>query len=314
MVPVTDHLNNFEHWTARRRRFRYLQWRNRLSSSSSSSSSNSYEQFRLFEGLGNRNDIYNNGILGQGSSSSSSASSSSSSTSYSSSTSNSNVAADSIDNEELRILEAGNLYNMNVNNFHGQNEPANPVPEENNYDFNDNNPILEENIPVAVNPDNGDINIHDPDMWLHQLDGNEVATLNLHQEFDEDINTIFFFFFNFQGLNLFNPQVDELIANCPGRRCNIDTFDETTIQQHYCGPCNIECTNCKALHWKLEETTKGKYNKCCRGGEVLLDRVQPPPPFLASLLERRALPNSLVKTFFKKIRWLNTSASFASCK
>ena len=63
---------------------------------------------------------------------------------------------------------------MNVNNFHGQNEPANPVPEENNNDFNDNNPILEENIPVAVNPDNGDINIHDPDMWLHQLDGKEV--------------------------------------------------------------------------------------------------------------------------------------------
>ena len=88
---------------------------------------------------------------------------------------------------------------MNVNNFHGPNEPANPVPEENNNDFNDNNPILEENIPVAVNPDNGDINIHDPDMWLHQLDGKEVASLNLHEEFDEDINTTFYFFLIFKA-------------------------------------------------------------------------------------------------------------------
>ena len=79
-------------------------------------------------------------------------------------------------------------------------------------------------------------------------------------------------------------------------------------------PCNIECTNCKALHWKLEETTKSKYNKCYRGGDVLLDRVKPLPPFLASLIERTAQPNSLVKTFFRKIRWLNSSASFASCK
>ena len=86
--------------------------------------------------------------------------------------------------------------------------------------------------------------------------------------------------------------------HCPGRR-NIDTFDETAIQQHYCGPCNIECTNCKALHWKLEETTKSKYNKCYRGGDVLLDRVKPLPPFLASLIERTAQPNSLVKTSFR---------------
>ena len=49
MVPVTDRLNNFEHWTARGRRLRFLQWRNSSSSSSSSSSSNSYEEFRLFE-------------------------------------------------------------------------------------------------------------------------------------------------------------------------------------------------------------------------------------------------------------------------
>ena len=82
---------------------------------------------------------------------------------------------DDEDDEELRIFEgAGSLYDINDNDIHRHDDSANPVPEEYNYDFNDNNPILEENIPVAVNPDNGDINIHDPDMWLHQLDGKEV--------------------------------------------------------------------------------------------------------------------------------------------
>ena len=36
MVPITDRLINFEHWTARRRRLRYLQWRNSSSTTSNS--------------------------------------------------------------------------------------------------------------------------------------------------------------------------------------------------------------------------------------------------------------------------------------
>ena len=58
-----------------------------------------------------------------GSSSSSSSSSLSSSSSYSSSSSSSNAhdAADSIDYEEFRIFEgAGNLYDINDNDIHGQ--------------------------------------------------------------------------------------------------------------------------------------------------------------------------------------------------
>ena len=51
MVPVTDGINNFEHWTARRCRFRYLQWRNvdteRNVGDSSSSSSSSFSSSSL---------------------------------------------------------------------------------------------------------------------------------------------------------------------------------------------------------------------------------------------------------------------------
>ena len=48
MVPITDRINNLEHWTARRCLFRYLQWRNvdteiNVGSSSSLSSSSSME-------------------------------------------------------------------------------------------------------------------------------------------------------------------------------------------------------------------------------------------------------------------------------
>ena len=217
MVPVTDRLINFEHWTARKRRLRYLQWRSSKSSASSSSSRNSYEEFSMYEGAGslyinNENNIHGQGGLSSSSSASSSSSSASSSSAtsvYSSSSLYPHVAADSTDIDDFIIFQgAGSLYNVNDNNYDVHEDfanpvgednnydnienndnnpilvenipvapnPANPVGEDNNYDNNennDNNPILEENIPVAPNPDNGDINVHDPDMWLHQLDGKE---------------------------------------------------------------------------------------------------------------------------------------------
>ena len=117
-----------------------------------------------------------------------------------------------------------------------------------------------------------------------------------------------------KGLNVFNQEIDDLINDCPGRRCNIDTFDGTVILQHSCGPCNIVCQHCGALHWKDEENCARQYTKCCQLGKALVRRLPPPPPLLRSLMERSTVPLRLSKTFFKNARWFNTSASFASCK
>ena len=119
MVPVTDRLINFEHWTARKRRLRYLQWRSSKSSASSSSSKNSYEEFSMNEGarslyINNENNIQEQGGLSSlsfASSSSSSASSSSATSVYSSSSLYPHVAA---------YEGAGSLYINNENNIQGQ--------------------------------------------------------------------------------------------------------------------------------------------------------------------------------------------------
>ena len=100
----------------------------------------------------------------------------------------------------------------------------------------------------------------------------------------------------------------------PGRHCNIDTFNEATVIEDDCGFCNLSCLYCGAQYWKDEANSKNKYTICCGGGKISLDPIHAPPPLIRSYMERTLRPVSLLKTFFSKIRWLNTSASFASCK
>ena len=45
------------------------------------------------------------------------------------------------------------------------------------------------------------------------------------------------------------------------RKWTIDEFDESTVEEHYCGPMDQVCPHCGALYWKLEET--------CRSGIYL---------------------------------------------
>ena len=127
-------------------------------------------------------------------------------------------------------------------------------------------------------------------------------------------NIILIILIKMKGLNVFDQEIDDLIQNCPGRKCNIDTFDETAIVTHSCGQCNIICQYCGALHWRDEENTARQYTKCCRLGKALVNRLPPPPALLRSIMERSTVPLRLTKTFFKNARWFNTSASFASCK
>ena len=113
------------------------------------------------------------------------------------------------------------------------------------------------------------------------------------------------------GINFDNGS---LLSACPGRNCNIDTFNELTINQHDCGLCNMQCIHCGACYWTKEQNTKKKYLKCCSDGTIKLDPIHVPTPLLRSYMERTIRPVALHKNFFSKIRWLNTSVSFASCK
>ena len=76
-----------------------------------------------------------------------------------------------------------------------------------------------------------------------------------------------------------DPHVDELIANCPRRRCTIDTFDEATILYNSIIADHETLSSLTVRHFT------GRWKRQRKGN--------PPPPFLASLLERRAVPNSL---------------------
>ena len=113
------------------------------------------------------------------------------------------------------------------------------------------------------------------------------------------------------GINFDNGS---LLSACPGRNCNIDTFNELTINQHDCGLCNMQCIHCGACYWTKERNTKKKYLKCCSDGTIKLDPIHVPTPLLRSYMERTIRPVALHKNFFSKIRCLNTSVSFASCK
>lgn len=50
------------------------------------------------------------------------------------------------------------------------------------------------------------------------------------------------------------------------RKWNIDEFDESTVEEHYCGPMDQVCPHCGALYWKLEET--------CRSGRYIIQKIQ----------------------------------------
>ena len=84
-------------------------------------------------------------------------------------------------------------------------------------------------------------------------------------------------------------------ASRAGLRCNIDRFDERSVEPHFAGArsawtksfydadafrrralrrvsragrCDQVCTHCGALHWKAEQPSSGNYKTCCNGGNL----------------------------------------------
>jgi len=94
-----------------------------------------------------------------------------------------------------------------------------------------------------------------------------------------------------------------------GRNCNIDSFDEGTVEEHSCGRMDQRCDDCNARYFRLESNSKGKYTKCCNGGKVQLAAHAKLPELFEEVFAG-VTPKS--KMFLKKTRQFNTKLSVGS--
>jgi hypothetical protein len=82
-------------------------------------------------------------------------------------------------------------------------------------------------------------------------------------------------------------------------------------RRSYYGPSDQQCANCRAVFWYGENVGKNPqgppgsviYNKCCKGGKVVIPRFRPRPEPLATLARFSGGPAS--NKFMKNIRQYN---------
>ena len=79
---------------------------------------------------------------------------------------------------------------------------------------------------------------------------------------------------------------------------------------HDLGPMNHECQFCEAYHWIDEQDMASKqFEGCCKKGDVVLDRLRPPPDYLRSLYTEG---DPLSQAFRNNIRAYNCALAFTS--
>ena len=80
---------------------------------------------------------------------------------------------------------------------------------------------------------------------------------------------------------------------------------------HDLGPMNIECEFCEAKHWVSEAVmgTNQHFELCCKRGDVVLDKLRAPPPFLRALFEG---DDPRARNFRQNIRAYNSVLAFTS--
>jgi hypothetical protein len=89
----------------------------------------------------------------------------------------------------------------------------------------------------------------------------------------------------------------------------------TIFSPLYLGGPTCTCPHCGAHFW-LEERMRGRrmanpvYNRCCRGGSIVLPSYSPPPQPLICLLTRE--DPSLSRHFFDNIRRYNSMFAMTS--
>ena len=96
----------------------------------------------------------------------------------------------------------------------------------------------------------------------------------------------------------------------------IFSFSGTVFAPLYLGSQNQTCSYCGARFWAEERvrghgrTTSPVYNKCCRGGSILLPPYKPPPEPLLGLLTGK--DPALSRHFFDNIRRYNSMFAMTS--
>lgn len=91
---------------------------------------------------------------------------------------------------------------------------------------------------------------------------------------------------------------------------------EYTGRMFTLGPMTLVCRHCNAVYFRCERTTQGVYTKCCRNGQVLLNRPAYPEEF-RQLLDAdspfyRNHHNIRHRNFFDRIRQYNSAFAFIS--
>lgn len=62
--------------------------------------------------------------------------------------------------------------------------------------------------------------------------------------------------------------------------------EQLNVEKHSCGPLNVMCQYCQALHFIEERPSDGKFNSCCHKGKVKLPPRDTFPPFLKRSFEQ----------------------------
>ena len=79
---------------------------------------------------------------------------------------------------------------------------------------------------------------------------------------------------------------------------------------------SVICTSCNGLHWIQERVSRSsitlpKFETCCKKGDVRLDMLQPPPPYLQYPLDSM---DTVAHGYRARIREYNSALSFTSVK
>ena len=87
-----------------------------------------------------------------------------------------------------------------------------------------------------------------------------------------------------------------------------------TVQPLDLGPMNILCDYCEARHWVDERVPSSRsdqpsFESCCKRGDVVLPRFNPPPGFLQGLLQDNT---TAARRFRQQLRAYNAALSFTS--
>ncbi|THU87700.1 hypothetical protein K435DRAFT_804091 [Dendrothele bispora CBS 962.96] len=87
-------------------------------------------------------------------------------------------------------------------------------------------------------------------------------------------------------------------------------YQEDIVQHHDLGQMDVECPECKALHWSVERNSKQQFGVCCDSGQVHLPLLSKPPQAMSSLYT--SVGNPLAEKFRDNITQYNAAFAFTS--